>query len=163
MTLTATHVLRLMAAGISLAAMVSCSSASKGPGGTISKVKYYHLQPTLQLNTTDPAILFEREHHLRGAYTAAEQIRRSGHYYAVLWKAHDRGQPVSVKLEYQQTKTGSKVKSQIIEVADVGRSNVTKFQVTGDEYQADGPVNAWKVSLLRGKEELAAQQSFLWK
>ncbi len=163
MNLTASQLFRMTAAGLLLAALVSCSIASKGPGGTISKVKYYHLQPTLQLNTTDPAILFEREHHLRGAYTAAEQLRRSGHYYAVLWKAQDVGQPVSVKLEYQQAKSGSKVKSQTIEVADVGRSNVTKFQVTGDEYQADGPVNAWKVSLLRGKEELASQKSFLWK
>ena len=48
------------------------------------------------------------------------------------------------------------------EVTDIRRSNTTKFQVTGDEYNANGRVTAWRTSVMRGKEELVSKASFLW-
>jgi hypothetical protein len=48
-------------------------------------------------------------------------------------------------------------------VTEVRRSNVSKFQVTGDEYHTGGRVTAWRVSVLRGNEELVSESSFLWK
>jgi hypothetical protein len=143
--------------------LAACSSVSKGPGGEVSKVKPYHLQPLEILRTTDPSIHFERMHYLYGAVSLAEKMERAGHYYTIWWKADDASQPVKVRFEYRQKLTGLNVKVKEEDVASVrSGSNSTKFQVTGAEYQTDGPVTAWRVQVLRGKEVLASQQSFLW-
>lgn len=140
----------------------ACSSAVDGPGGRIGKVKYYHLMPNYVPNTLDPTIVFERQHHLYGAVTKPEIVDRFGHYYSVFWKASDRTGPVTVKFEYQQELSGLKKRVQEQVVDDIHRSNVSKFQVIGQEYQKSGRVIAWRVSVLRGKEELVSQQSALW-
>lgn len=140
----------------------ACSSAVSGPGGRITKVKYYHLMPNYVPRTLDPAVLFEREHFVYGAVTKAEIVDRYGHYYTIFWKAADRTGPVKVRFEYLQTNSGltKRVQEQIVD--DVHRSNISKFQVTGEEYQKSGRVIAWRVSVLRGDEELVSQQSALW-
>lgn len=150
--------------GVALMALVmaSCSTVSVGPGGRISKVKYYHLVPGNPVRTVDPAVEFERDHHLFGAVTRTEVLQRTGHYYTIFWRADDRTQPVTVRFEYRQANTGLNAKVIEEEVADLRRTNVSKFQVTGDDYSTHGRVTAWKVTLLRGKEELASQQSYLW-
>lgn len=142
--------------------LVSCSSAVVGSGGTISKVKYYHMNPGTPVTTIDPAVDFERDYHLHGAITRAEITERFGHYYTIFWKVDDRSQPVKVRFEYRQANSGLDAKVQEFEVAAVGRSNQTRFQVIGDEYKTAGRVTSWKVTLLRGKEELVSQQSYLW-
>ena len=154
---------RLLSAVLVCVAMASCSSASKGPGGEITKVKYYFLNPLFILRTEEPSIRFEREHLLHGAYTAADQISRTGSYYTVMWKADDRTQPVTVRLEYRQANTALQVETLEQQVTDVRKRNQTFFKVTGDEYTQGGRVSAWRISLLRGKEELASQESYLWK
>ena len=168
---------RLLCAAIAAVSLVSCSSATKGPGGTITKVKPYFLDPLVILRTPDPAILFEREHHLRGAYTAAEQAKRTGSYYTIMWKVKDRSQPVTVRFEYRQSEKALQVMKLEQEVTNVRRHNTTKFAVIGNDYNdvqtgtpavlgskvTGGRVSAWRVTLLRGNEELATQQSYLWK
>ncbi len=129
----------------------------------MTKVKIYHLQPTQRLRGTDPTINFERMYYLHGAVTLAEQMERAGQYYTCFWKAEDRTQPLTVKFEYRQQKTGLVTKVKEEQISDVRRSNITKFQVTGAEYQADGPVTSWRVSLMRGKELLVNSDSYLWK
>lgn len=153
----------LLWAGLACFAVCSCSTVSQGPGGEITKVKYYFLNPVQVLRTDDPAIRFEREHYLHGAYTAADQIARTGHYYTVMWKADDRSQPVTVQFEYRQANTALQVKKLEQEVSDVRKRNETQFQVIGPEYQTGGRVTAWRATLLRGKEELASQNSYLWE
>jgi hypothetical protein len=49
-----------------------------------------------------------------------------------------------------------------VEITDVNRSNVTKFQVTGEEARTSGPVTSWRASVVRGKEQLATAESYLW-
>jgi hypothetical protein len=140
----------------------SCSSASVGPGGKIAKVKYYHLIPGTPVRTADPAIEFERDYHLYGAVTKADIHAREGHYYTIFWQANDRSQPVKVRFEYRQANSGLTSKVIEEEVTDLRRTNLTRFQIIGDEYATDGRVTAWRVSLLRGQEELASQESYLW-
>lgn len=141
----------------------SCSSSSKGPGGTIYKVKQFHLIPGERVIARDRSILFERQHLLHGAVTAAEQRERAGHYYAVNWKAADRSQPVTVKFAFRQANTGLDTTTIEQTVTDVRRSNWTKFQVTGSDYHSRGRVTAWKLTLERGGQILASQQSYLWE
>ncbi len=161
-TATRTPSLRLGCLAILTLFLSACSSAVDGPGGRIGKVKYYHLMPDYTPRSVDPTILFERQHHVYGAVTKEQIMDRFGHYYTVFWKADDRSEPVTVRFEYQQALSGlnKRVQEQIID--DIRRSNISKFQVTGQEYQKSGRVTAWRVSVLRGKEELVSQQSALW-
>jgi len=161
-TATRTPCLRLGCLAILALLLSACSSAVNGPGGRIAKVKYYHLMPNYMPNSQEQAILFERQHYLHGAVSKAQIIERFGHYYTVFWKADDRTGPVTVKFEYQQARSGlsKRVQEQIVD--DIHRNNVSKFQVTGEEYQKSGRVIAWRVTVLRGKEELVSQQSALW-
>ena len=142
---------------------LSCSTVSKGEGAKITKVKYFHLNPEVPLNTQERALQMERDYHLYGAVTRAERQQRSGHYYSVFWKADDRETPLLLRFEYRQAKAGLKTMRLEIPVDRIRRSNVTRFEITGDAYLELGPVTAWKVSLVRGNEELVAQESFLWK
>ncbi len=162
MTATARSLLRVVCMALTLGTLASCSSTCKGPGGAISKVKIYTVDPTQRLKAGDPSIHFERSYHLYGAYTMADQVERSGQYYTVMWKANDRTQPLTVRFEYRQRDTGLTVKVKEEQVSDVNRSNVTRFQVTGDEFRSNGPVTAWRASLVRGKEQLVVADSFLW-
>lgn len=153
---------RLTTLVMTLTFVVSCSTARVGDGATISKIKYYNLQPAQQLNVSDPAIMFERQHHLYGAVTKADVMNRGGHYYTVFWKVEDRTQPVTVRFEYRQSTDGLVTRKKEVEVTDIGRSNTTPFQVTGDEYKTLGRVTSWRVTLLRGKKEMVSQTSYLW-
>jgi hypothetical protein len=141
----------------------SCSSASKGSGGQVSKVKTYHLIPTERLRTFDRSLAFERQYLLRGAVTASDQRERAGQYYSFLWKADDRTQPVTVKFQYRQANTGLETFVAQEEVTTVKRSNWTKFQIIGPPYYEKGRVTSWKLTLERGGEVLASQQSYLWE
>lgn len=162
MTATARFLLSVVCMALSLGTMVSCSSTCKGPGGEISKVKIYTLDPAQRLRAGDPSIMFERQHFLYGAINRADQMELAGQHYAVMWKANDRTQPVTVRFEYRQRDTGLTVNSKEEQVTEVKGSNVTRFGVTGAEFRKNGPVTAWRAILMRGKDQLAVADSFLW-
>lgn len=147
--------------------MASCSSTKTKPastGGKIDKVKYYHLSDLNKpIVAAEPSISFERQYLLHGAVTKIEREARQGHYYAVFWQATDRSQPVKVRLEYRQQKTGAKVMMVEQEVAAPKGSNVTKFSIIGETYVTNGPVTSFRVSLVRGKQVLAEEKSYLWE
>ncbi len=162
-TLSRLLCLRLGCLALLSLALPACSSAVQGSGGRIAKVKYFHLMEGQPIMSLDPAMIFEGQRLLHGAVTAEEIKERFGHYYSVFWKADDRNAgPVTVKLEYLQARSGLKKRVQEQVVDDIRRSNVSKFQVTGEEYHKSGRVTAWRISVLRGTEELVSQQSALW-
>lgn len=139
-------------------------SACQTTGDTVSKVKIYRLDPAAQrVMAGDPAIDFERRYRLHGALTAEEVAERHGNYYTIFWSVADRSAPVTVRFEYRQTKTGSRV--QVIDqtVDRPGATNTTEVQITGAPYTEGGKVLAWRVSLMRGKETLATRESYLWQ
>lgn len=142
--------------------LVSCSSTKIGEGAKITKVKYYHLTLGRPQIVADPAINFEREHFLYGAVSKADILARTGHYYTLFWKVEDRTQPVTIRFEYRQANSGLVTKVQEQEVTDIGRSNSTRFQVIGADYTTHGRVSAWKMSVMRGKQELVSSASNLW-
>lgn len=155
---------RAATAGAFAAALVSCSSTNpRGPGGHIAKVKYYRLDASKPpVAGLDASVAFEHNYHLRGAVSNAERNLRNGHYYAVMWKATDRTQPVKVRLEYRQENTGTKVHVSEQEVTNIKRDNVTHFEVNGEKFANDGPVTSWRVTLVRDKQVLAEAKSYLW-
>jgi hypothetical protein len=142
--------------------LASCSSSVTGPGGTISKVKYYHLVPEIAPRAKDRALIFERQHLLYGAVKGSEIKNRFGHYYSFFWRLNERTGPVKVRFEYRLANAGLRVFTQEQYVDEITRSNLSRFEVTGHEYQKNGRVMMWRVSILRGKEELVSQKSYLW-
>jgi hypothetical protein len=162
MTAVSRLIYRLGCIALAACAFSSCSTTSKGPGGAITKVNPYHLQPLERPRGVDPSVSFERTYRLYGAVSLAEQLERAGHYYTIHWKVDDRTQPVTVKFEYRQKNTGLTVKVKEIQADTIKRHNTTEFTVTGSDYRSEGPVTAWRVSLMRGKELLASSESFLW-
>ena len=130
-------------------------------GTTITNSKYFLLDPGQQPNSVDPMIRFEQRHHLHGAITREQRKERRGHYYVFWW--HDRElTPVIMRLEYRQENTGVNTRVQEIAVNAPRRSNKTRFQVTGANYQTGGRVTSWRISIIRDGKIIAHDQSYLW-
>jgi hypothetical protein len=146
--------------------LASCGTTKKTAdnGAKIEKVKYYLLKDINKpIVSGDPSIPFERAYHLHGAITNKERVARTGNYYDVIWNASDRSQPVKIRLEYRQEKTGPKITTVEQEVASPRKHNVTSFSIIGDDFITNGAVGSWRVTLLRGKEVLSEERSYLWE
>jgi hypothetical protein len=153
----------LLAAGLGLL-LASCSTKQVGNGATITKVNPYHMDDAFKvIDAADPALKFEHDALLHGAISVEERRARQGNYFTVFWKAKDRSQPLTVRLEYRQKKTGLTVKKVEQEVTDIHRHNTTKFSFIGSEYVTNGPVTSWRASIVRGKDTLVDYKSYLWE
>jgi hypothetical protein len=146
------------------AGLVSCASLSAPTkDAEISKVHYYRFDPKKRIVTADPSISFEQKYYTYGASSDEEQIARKGMYFNVHWAVKDRSQPVKVVLQYRQAKTGSTLYTKEVDAAEIKGSNTTEVSVTGDEWNTNGDITAWKVALMRGKDEVAEHHSYLWQ
>jgi hypothetical protein len=146
---------------VALAALTSCAAPTNG----FSKVKITRVNAASRLRSVDQSINFEQRHFLHGALTSQEIRERSGNYYTAFWNVADDSQPVTVRFEYRQAKTGSKVLVKEESVTPSG-SNTTQFRIVGTDYQTDeekNPVTAWRLSLVRGSEVIATKKSYLWE
>ena len=144
--------------------LVSCASNSGGSGvATITKVNPYYLQPGKRIETQDAMISFEQRHYIHGAVSSEDFLGKFGHYFTVFWKTKAKGSDYTVKLEYTQANTGPEVHVKEVQVPSAKSRNTTKLEVVGDEYNTNGPVTSFKVSLVSGGETVAESRSFLWK
>lgn len=143
-------------------ALGGCTTSNSGPVA-ITKVNPYHLnEKTAASRSTDPMLEFRPERLLHGAVTAEERRDRFGFYFSIFWKTDTRD-PATVRLDFRQGNTGSRVFTREETVSSPKRSNVTKFRVIGDEYEANGKVTQWKVSVIEAGKVVAEYKSFLWK
>lgn len=150
--------------GLMMASCAGTKSNTASTGGKIEKVKYYHLKEVnIPVIAADPSISFEKQYHLHGAVSNKEREERQGHYYTIFWQVTDRTKPVKVRLEYRQQKTGAKVTTVEQEITTIKGSNLTKFSIIGETYATNGPVTSFRVSLMRGKEVLSEEKSYLWE
>jgi hypothetical protein len=76
------------------------------------------------------------------------------------WSLADASQDATLRFEYRQAKTGSQILKKEQTVS--GSDGNTEFSVIGAEFKDNG-VTSWKVSLVRGKEELASYKSYMWE
>ncbi|HQW30438.1 MAG TPA: hypothetical protein PK529_14695 [Verrucomicrobiales bacterium] len=129
---------------------------------TITKVNPYHLQNEAPMATDDRMLEFEQLRYTRGAIESSEYWDKQGNYYTIFWKTESKS-PVTVRFEYRQGKTGSEVHMEETLVAEPKRSNVTKFQVTGDTYHDLGKVTQWKASIVENGTVVAEYKSYLWQ
>lgn len=127
----------------------------------ITNSKYFHLDPEKEITSPDPMVRFEQLHFLHGAVTEKEKEQRAGHYYVFWWTDPYRG-PITIRFEYRQKKTGSKVYYQEVKSLNPKTKNKTRFKVTGKEYKSKGKVTAWRVLIVRENQIIASDQSYLW-
>jgi len=119
-------------------------------------------QSELNIGTDNPVIAFERNRINYGALSADERRQREGTYFDFFWRAR-RPAEVTVRFEYRQAKTGNAVLAQEIYVPDARGTMKSSFQVTGDNFQWDGPVTAWRCLIIENSRIVAFTQSYLWK
>ena len=155
------HHLLMLCLALFSAGLVSCASSNKE--AAITKVNYYKLDATKAKNSADPAITFERKYYLYGAVSTEEIAARQGVYYRVHWSVKDKTTPVKLVLQYRQSLTAAVVHTKEITPDRIRGSNMTEMSVIGDEFKTNGHVTAWKISLMRGKEEIASHRSYLWE
>ncbi|MEM7602717.1 MAG: hypothetical protein AAF357_15040 [Verrucomicrobiota bacterium] len=138
-----------------------CTTNSEGPV-SITKVNPYHLQPGPYVRSEDEMIVHEHRRMLHGAIESSDVKERMGNYYSIFWKSKERV-PATVRFEYCQAMTGPKVYTREIQVSSPKRKNVTKLQITGEEYQDLGKVTQWRASIVENGSEVAEYRSFLWR
>jgi len=138
--------------------LVSCSAPET------LRVRQFHLRDT-KAATGDLFIRAEMNRRLHGAVSEEERALRRGNYYHMRWRGLSGTQPVRVVFEYRQVRTGAKVK-RLEAVAPVssfgsGKGNL-EISLTGEDYQRNGRVLAWRTTLYEGKLVVATKQSYLW-
>ena len=143
---------------LAAAALSACASKPQG----FTKVKIHRLDYKARITAVDPSIPFEQQHLLYGAVSNDDREARNGNYYTFFWNAEDRTQPVKLRFEYRQSVTRSAVKKVEVDVPNVKRNNITKVQITGEEFLTNGKVLAWRAVLVQGGKEIATTQSFMW-
>ncbi len=107
----------------------------------------------------------EKEQHLHGAVSWAEQRNRLGQYYTLLWDDPDGAGQGDVKLifQYQQGASASLVKQITKHFPSSASKGVAEFAVIGDDYFKGGKILTWKATLRRGNREIASRHSYLWR
>lgn len=112
--------------------------------------------------TRNEMINFERNYRNYGALSADERRQREGTYFDIYWLAKRPAQ-LTVRFEYRQAETGNAVLAQEVYVPNARGTMKSSFAVTGDSFQWDGPVTAWRCLLIENNRIVAFTQSYLWK
>jgi len=150
--------------GFGAAASVLLAGCTVPTSGSVSitKVNPYHLYDKQGGGSSDNMLAFEKDRLLYGAVEAEEVEDRFGHYFTIFWDTKTKA-PATVRLEYRQAMTGGAIRYLENPVADPKGRNVTKFEVTGDDYRVNGKVTQWRVVILEGGAQVAEYKSFLWQ
>ena len=111
------------------------------------KTKIFLNNPQQFKPTTDPMIAFERQRVNFGALTSVDRRQRMGNYYTFFWRAK-RKADLTLRFEFRQQKLGSAVTAMEIVYPAASGSYESKFQVTGDSFNEEGKVTAWRAVLV---------------
>lgn len=105
----------------------------------------------------------EVQKRLYGAVEEKDREKRKGQYYSVRWRAEPTGGPVTVRFQYRQASTGSRIHELAQSVSAGKGTGVVEFAVAGDSYLKAGRVLAWRMQLSQNGQTLAEKKSFLWE
>jgi hypothetical protein len=147
---------------IPMVMLASCAGKPEGNGGTITEMKYYHLDSTTPPRTRDPMILAEPKRLLYGAVQPEEMAARFGHYYTVFWKVNDVTRPVVIELEYKQIKKPTVVQRLVVSQTEPAPKNKTDFRIIGEPYLSKGRIYAWRATISQGGTLMDTYESYLW-
>jgi hypothetical protein len=126
-------------------------------------VKQYHLRENMFDENNDLMARGEVQRLLHGAVTLEERRQKVGQYYHVIWKQPtDKPRPVEFTFEYLQAGSGSKIK-RLVQKGTVISQADAYFTITGNDYQKNGRVLAWRASVKSEGEVLATKRSYMWR
>jgi len=108
------------------------------------------------------ALAFEKQYWNYGAIDAAQIEARRGQIYVISWRNAGTADRFVTRFEYRQSHTRDQVKVQTVDHPLVQGNARSIFQVTGEEYRHDGPVEAWRFTVLRNNQIVAEERSFIW-
>lgn len=126
-------------------------------------VKQFTVRETDPGWSEDLMVRGEIQKRLYGAVEQADREKRKGQYYSVRWRANPAGGPVTIRFQYQQAVSGSKMLSLSQTVPAGDGSGVVEFSVAGDAYIKGGRVLAWRMTLSQNGQLLGEEKSFLWE
>ena len=163
MKLLARPVLLFLATVLTLGTL-GLSSCTVRSGAHITKVNPYHFFPgKTRPRTEEQMIDFEYRRKIYGAVDRADYFERHGNYFTIHWKTENRTLPVTVRLQYRQSKTGPKIFAEDKVVNAPKRANTTHFEIIGDNYAQRGSVTQWKASIIQEGVVVDEYKSFLWQ
>lgn len=146
-----------------LSALFAVSCAQREP----LSIRQFHLTDTeVERDYYDrfdenPFVRGEINKRTHGAITTKEREARRGHYYNVNWSQLTGTKPVKILLEYRQGSSGAQIKTKTQTLPPASRG-YTELQIIGSDYQQNGRVLSWRITLFEGKEKVASKQSYLW-
>jgi len=143
---------------LALSFLGACSN-----GDPALKVKQFHLREVSTGNDKDPFVRGEEQRRLFGAVSMAERQLRLGQYYTITWRNPEVGAPVRVLFEYRQAATTNQVLRMENTFAGEAKAGRCEFAVIGKDYQNNGRVLAWQVTVFRGSEMVGQRRSFMWQ
>lgn len=138
--------------------------ALDGDFGFRKTIRYLNQQrfSEIQVPRRNETIAFQRKWINYGALTEAERREREGTYFDIFWRA-ERPADITVRFEYRQAKLGNAVRAKETFVPQAKGTVKSSFDVTGDDFQWDGPVTAWRCLLIENGRIVGFTQSYLWK
>lgn len=128
-------------------------------------VKQFQLRDQTTSRSDEPMVKMEKLRRLHGSVSMAERAQKLGQYYTLVWNDEEGvGQgDVELVFQYRQGASGSRIKRKVNIFPSGESEGKVEFSVTGDDYEKNGRVLAWKATLQRGKRVIATRQSYLWQ
>lgn len=147
----------MIGAGLIALLLVAC-----GPRDPLV-VKQFTVRETDPNWSQDLMVRGEVQKRLYGAVEQADREKRKGQYYSVRWRAPKGSAPVSIRFQYRQAVTGSRIHELVQTVSADRGTGVVEFAIAGDVYMTGGRVTAWRMELTQNETVLGEQRSFLWE
>jgi hypothetical protein len=110
----------------------------------------------------NPALLYEINYLNWGAVTSEQRQARRGHYFTITWKNKGPADDFVACFQYREVKSQEVVRMLTQPMAHVHGAVRSYFAVTGDAYQAYGPIVSWRFTILKGDTIVAEAKSFIW-
>lgn len=147
---------------ILLASSLGLLLASCGPREPL-EVKQFTVRETDPDWSQDLMVRGEVQKRLYGAVEQIDREKRKGQYYTARWRADPAAGPVTIRFQYRQAATGSRVRELSQTVAAQRGTGAVEFSIAGDSYLKGGRVLAWRMLLSQNGQNLAEKKSFLWE
>jgi hypothetical protein len=108
------------------------------------------------------SLLFEVKYLNWGAVTGAQLRSRFGQYFTVTFVNHGPPSDFTTVFEYRQVKTKAVVRSLSQFKKNVHGAERAYFAVVNRAYYVQGPVSAWRFTVVHDGTVVAEKRSFLW-
>lgn len=123
------------------------------------RVDDFKMRNTLLAEHDAAMIRGDQNYVLFGKVSQADREKTIGHYLGV--RRQDASKPAVLKLQYQQSKTGSKILSRTQNLP--AGLEYFEFKLAGDDFLTNGRILTWKLDLVEEGKTIASEQSYLWE